>query len=171
MEHRISRTYVGTKCAESKWHCINGGKKGVKRNTYGNLKKSKVKNSSFQSVNSLIYLKSLFFRACHVRNVEEERQREIHLNPGSRRRGCRPHAWAKVQATAGFARACMAAKAECRRKVCGAAPQDAVLLKALGLVDRGAAALHAVEGSNPEGPFRMNGAWWNRLPPYLRTRQ
>lgn len=74
--------------------------------------------------------------------------------------GCRTQAWALVQATADSAWAGMAARAGCRRKVCGAAPQDVELLKAQYMADEapGLAELHVV-GLDREGPDRRNVAW------------
>lgn len=80
-----------------------------------------------------------------------------YLNQGSHSKGCRTQAWAWAQATADSAWAGMAAV--CRRKVCGAAPQDVELLKALDPADGalGPAELHAV-GLDREGPNRRSGA-------------
>lgn len=73
--------------------------------------------------------------------------------------GCRTWAWAQVQATAYSAWARMAARAGCRRTVCGAARQDVELLKVLEQVDgaSGPVALHEV-GPDPEGPDRTSAA-------------
>lgn len=77
----------------------------------------------------------------------------------SHSRGCRTQAWALVQATAGSAWAGKAARAGCRRKVCGAAPQDVELLKAQQPADGApeSAELHAV-GLDPEGRDHRNVA-------------
>lgn len=64
--------------------------------------------------------------------------------------GCRTQAWVLALATAYFAWACMAARAVCRRKVCGVAPQDVKLLKALEPAE-----LRTV-GLDPEGPDQKN---------------
>lgn len=77
--------------------------------------------------------------------------------------GCRTQAWVLAQATADSAWAGMAARAVCRRKVCGAAagaaPQDVELLKALEPADGapGPVELHVV-GLDPEGPDHTNVA-------------
>lgn len=72
---------------------------------------------------------------------------------------CRTQAWASAQATADSAWACMAARAECRRKVCVVAPQHVEPLKPLEPVvgAPGTAGLHSV-GLDHEGPNCVNVA-------------
>lgn len=81
-----------------------------------------------------------------------------YLDQGSHSTGCRTQALAPAQATACSAWACMAARAVCRRKVCGAAPQDVELLKALQLADGapGPAEL-CMLGLDPEGQDHIVG--------------
>lgn len=57
--------------------------------------------------------------------------------------GCRTLAWAQVQATADSAWAHTAARAGCRRKVCGAAPQDVKFLEVAEMT-HGPVELHVV---------------------------
>lgn len=59
----------------------------------------------------------------------EQKVPSAHLNLGSHSMDCRTWAWAPAPATADSAWACTAVTAGCRRKVCGAGPQDVELLE------------------------------------------
>lgn len=67
-------------------------------------------------------------------------------------RGCRTPAW--VLTTAGSAEAGMAARAGCRRRVCGAGPQDVRLLML-----RWEPAGLQVDGLDLEDPDQRTAAW------------
>lgn len=69
-------------------------------------------------------------------------------------RGCRTWARASGPTTADSAEASMAARAGCRRKVCGAGPQAARLLK----LHQEPAGLQ-VDGLALEGPDQRTAAW------------